>query len=140
MVGDRAPDFTVTDAQRTVSLHNYKGQVVVLNFWATWCAPCLEELPSLNQMQRDLGNQVTVLAVATDDDPQAYQRFVRQHSLDFISVNDPAQASNAKYGTWGWPETYIIDRNGIVRRKFIGPQEWTSPSMISYLKALDAKS
>lgn len=140
MVGRRAPDFTVTDAQRTVSLHNYKGQVVVLNFWATWCAPCLEELPSLNQMQRDLGNQVTVLAVATDEDPQAYERFMRQHSLDFISVNDPAQNSNAKYGTWGWPETYIIDRRGIVRGKFIGPQEWTSPSMISYLKALDAKS
>jgi thiol-disulfide isomerase/thioredoxin len=140
LVGSVAPDFTVSDAQRTVTLHDYKGRVVVLNFWATWCAPCIEELPSLIQMQHELGDRVTVLAVATDQDPDAYQRFVRDHHVDLITVDDTAEKSNAKYGTWGWPETYIIDRKGIVRRKFIGPVEWTSPTIVSYLEKLRTES
>jgi cytochrome c biogenesis protein CcmG, thiol:disulfide interchange protein DsbE len=121
-------------------LHDYKGQVVVLNFWASWCAPCIEELPSLIQMQHDLRDRVTVLAVATDQDPNAYARFIRDHKVDLITVNDQAQKSNAEYGTWGWPETYIIDRKGIVRRKFIGPVEWTNPAIVSYLEKLRTES
>jgi peroxiredoxin len=140
LVGQKAPDFTVSDRQRTVSLHDYKGKVVVLNFWATWCPPCLDELPSLIQMQHDLGDKVTVLAVATDQDPDMYARFMRDHKVDFITVNDAAQQSNAKYGTWVWPETYIIDSKGIVRRKFIGPVEWTSPAIVSYLEELGGTS
>ena len=140
LVGRAAPDFTVVDSQRTVSLHDYKGKVVVLNFWASWCTPCIEELPSLIQMQHDLRDRVTVLAVATDQDPNAYARFIRDHNVDLITVNDQAQKSNAEYGTWGWPETYIIDRKGIVRRKFIGPVEWTNPAIVSYLEKLRAES
>jgi cytochrome c biogenesis protein CcmG, thiol:disulfide interchange protein DsbE len=140
LVGHRAPDFTVSDAQRTVSLHDYKGKIVVLNFWASWCAPCIEEMPSLIQMQRDLGDKVTVLAVATDNNPDAYQRFVREHHVELITVNDPTQKSSDRYGTWGWPETYIIDRKGIVRRKFIGPVEWTNPVIVSYLEKLRSES
>jgi peroxiredoxin len=140
LVGQKAPDFTVSDPQHTVSLHDYKGKVVVLNFWATWCAPCLDELPSLIQMQHDLGDKVTVLAVATDQDPDVYARFMRDHKVDFISVNDAAQQSNAKYGTWIWPETYIIDSKGIVRRKFIGAVEWTNPAIVSYLEQLSGTS
>ena len=138
-VGHSAPDFTVSDAQRTISLHDYKGKVVVLNFWASWCAPCIEELPSLIQMQHDLGNKVTVLAVATDDNYDAYNRFVRDHHVDLITVNDAAKKSSDTYGTWGWPETYIIDRKGIVRRKFIGPVEWTNPSIVAYLQKLQTE-
>lgn len=140
LVGHSAPDFTVSDSQRTVSLHDYKGKVVVLNFWASWCAPCIEEMPSLIQMQHDLGDKVTVLAVATDHDANAYRRFVRDHHVDLITVNDPEQRSSDTYGTWGWPETYIIDRKGIVRRKFIGPVEWTSPVIVSYLQKLQTES
>ena len=140
LVGRSAPDFTVTDSERTVSLHDYKGKVVVLNFWASWCAPCIEELPSLLQMQRDLGDHVTVLAVATDEDPEAYKRFMHDHPMNVIAVNDQAQKSNAEYGTWGWPETYIIDRKGVVRRKFIGPVEWTNPTIIAYLEKLRTES
>ena len=136
LVGRSAPDFTVSDPQRSVSLHDYKGRVVVLNFWASWCAPCIEEMPSLIQMQHELRDRVTVLAVATDHDPDAYRKFVRDHNVDLITVNDPEQKSSDKYGTWGWPETYIIDRNGIVRRKFIGPVEWTNPAMVAYLEKL----
>jgi cytochrome c biogenesis protein CcmG/thiol:disulfide interchange protein DsbE len=140
LVGRSAPDFTVSDSSRTVSLHDYKGKVVVLNFWASWCAPCIEELPSLIEMQHDLGNNVTVLAVATDNDPEAYKRFIRDNNVDLITVNDQAQKSSDRYGTWGWPETYIIDRRGIVRRKFIGPVEWTNPTIVSYLEKLRTES
>ena len=140
LIGSSAPDFTVSDPERTVSLHDYKGKVVVLNFWASWCAPCIEELPSLIQMQHNLGDRVAVLAVATDQDPESYQRFIRQHNVDLVTVNDAAQKSNAEYGTWGWPETYIIDRRGIVRRKFIGPVDWTNPTIVSYLEKLRTES
>ena len=83
---------------------------------------------------------MTVLAVATDHDPEAYRKFVHEHNVDLITVNDAAQKSSDTYGTWGWPESYIIDRKGIVRRKFIGPVEWTSPSIVAYLEKLRSES
>jgi peroxiredoxin len=140
LVGRSAPDFTVTDSEHSVSLHDYKGKVVVLNFWASWCAPCQEELPSLLQMQKDLGDHVTVLAVATDDDLARYKRFIQEHPMNVITVVDSAQKSSSEYGTTGWPETYIIDRKGIIRRKFIGPVEWTNPAIVAYLEKLRTES
>ena len=136
VVGHRAPDFTVSDSERTISLHDYRGKVVVLNFWASWCAPCIEELPSLLEMQKDMGDHVTVLAVATDQDVDQYRKFLRDHPMNVITVNDQEQKSSSKYGTTGWPETYIIDRKGIVRRKFVGAVEWTNPEIVAYLEKL----
>jgi cytochrome c biogenesis protein CcmG/thiol:disulfide interchange protein DsbE len=107
----------------------------VLNFWASWCAPCIEELPSLEELQRDLP-QVQIVAVSTDDDATAYERFLKQHSVSLLTVRDGEQRSNAMYGTARFPETYVIDKNGMIRRKFIGPQEWTSPEIVNYLKEL----
>lgn len=141
LVGSKAPDFTVQDAQRTVSLHDLRGKVVILNFWATWCPPCIEEMPSLVQMQRQLGDKVTVFAVSTDSDEDAekYQRFLRERNVQLLTVRDGAQKSNALYGTFKFPETYIIDDRGMIRRKFIGPVEWTKPEIIAYLTELQAR-
>jgi cytochrome c biogenesis protein CcmG/thiol:disulfide interchange protein DsbE len=136
MIGSSAPDFTVQDSDRTVSLHDFRGKVVVLNFWATWCPPCIEEMPSLVAMQRQLGDRVTVLAVSTDVNADDYQRFVQSRKLQLLTVRDGAQKSNALYGTFGFPETYVIDGRGIVRRKFIGPVEWTKPEIVNYLLRL----
>ena len=97
-------------------------------------------MPSLIQMQHNMRDRVTVLAVATDHDPDMYRKFIRDHNIDLITVNDPAQKSSDTYGTSGWPETYIIDRKGIVRRKFIGPVEWTSPAIVAYLEGLRTES
>jgi len=127
----------VRDAERTVSLSQLRGQVVVLNFWATWCAPCVEEMPSLVDMQRRMrAKGVTVLAVSVDVDENAYRQFVKNHGVNLLTVRDASQKTNGLYGTFKFPETYVIDRNGIMRRKFIGPIDWTEPAITDFLGKL----
>jgi cytochrome c biogenesis protein CcmG, thiol:disulfide interchange protein DsbE len=134
-IGKAAPDFTVTDNGRSVRLSSYRGKVVVLNFWASWCAPCIEEIPSLNQLQRDMP-QVVVVGVDMGEEDGAYRQFLADHRVDFLTVRDARQQSNGLYGTSRPPETYIIDRKGQIRRKFIGAQDWTSPEILNYLSRL----
>jgi len=110
---------------------------VVLNFWATWCPPCVQELPSLLTMQERLrGKGVTVLGVSIDVDGDAYHRFLKLRNVNFLTVRDPEQKVATTYGTAGWPETYVIDRQGVLRRKFVGPVDWTSPEVMDFLSKL----
>lgn len=136
LIGSAAPDFTVKDSDRTVNLRDLRGKIVILNFWTSWCEPCIIEMPSLSRLQKEMGSKVTVLAVSTDDDPDAYHRFLRQYNIEFLTVNDPAKKSSDLYGTTGQPETFIIDPSGKLRRKFIGPVNWTSPEIVEYLQKL----
>lgn len=138
LIGKPAPDFTVKDSETQVSLHDLRGKVVVLNFWATWCPPCVEEMPSLIAMQKQMKDRVTVLAVSTDESANAYRQFVADNKLSptLLTVRDGDQRSNALYGSFRYPETYVIDRNGVLRRKFIGPVDWTKPEIIEYLSKL----
>lgn len=136
LVGKAAPEFVVQDGANKVDLRDLHGQVVVLNFWATWCPPCVEEMPALGAMQQKMGDKVKVVAISLDADPRAYEDFLREHKIDFFTIRDPKQESNAIYGTFKFPETYIIDRNGILRRKFIGPVDWTAPDILDYLNKL----
>jgi cytochrome c biogenesis protein CcmG, thiol:disulfide interchange protein DsbE len=136
-IGTAAPDFTVVDSDRQVTLSEFRGKVVVLNFWATWCQPCVAEMPSLVQMQRRMKDKgVTVLAVSIDDSDGAYHKFLQNYGIDFLTVRDADKKSNALYGTFRFPETYIIDRNGTVRRKFIGAVEWSDPEIVDFLNKL----
>jgi len=136
-IGTPAPDFTVQDSQTKATLSQFKGQIVVLNFWATWCAPCIEEIPSLVEMQRRMKSKgVTVLAVSVDVDESAYLRFVKEHNVNLLTVRDPSGKSNGLYGTHVYPETYIIDRDGIMRRKFLGAVDWTAPDITELLGKL----
>ncbi len=135
-IGAIAPDFSVTDSQRTVTLSQLRGKPVVLNFWASWCAPCVEEMPSLVQLQKQIGDKATIVAVSVDSDQNAYQQFVRDHNVDLLTVRDAKQASSTLYGTFKFPETYIIDKDGVIRRKFIGATDWTSPDIVDYLNKL----
>lgn len=136
-IGTAAPDFTVQDADRKVALRDFRGKTVVLNFWATWCPPCVEEMPSLVQLELRMGNKgVTVLGVSIDVDGDAYHKFLKDYKVDFLTVRDPDQKSNRLYGTFKFPETYIIDRNGVVRRKFIGAVDWSSPEIVDFLNKL----
>jgi cytochrome c biogenesis protein CcmG, thiol:disulfide interchange protein DsbE len=135
-IGSSAPDFSVTDSDRTVSLNQFRGKTVVLNFWATWCPPCVEEIPSLVALQQQLGDKVVILAVSTDEDEDAYKKFTKQRMPGVLTVRDSKHLSNTLYGTFAFPETFVIDRQGIIRRKFIGAVNWTSPEIVDYLGKL----
>jgi cytochrome c biogenesis protein CcmG, thiol:disulfide interchange protein DsbE len=130
-----APDFTVSDGTSTVNLASYRGKVVLVNFWATWCTPCLIELPSLLQLHHDQPNLV-ILAVSIDEDPDAYSRFITRRHVDLITVRDPSQSAAKLFHTDMWPETYVIDRKGIIRSKYVGAQDWSSPEIRAFLNTL----
>lgn len=130
-----APGFSLNDGTDSVDLSQLRGKVVVLNFWASWCPPCLEELPTLIELQHRMP-QVEVIAVSTDEDQDAYKRFLVKHHVDLKTVRDGSQRISSMYGTYRYPETYVIDRKGVLRRKFIGPQTWTSPEIMDYLSKL----
>ena len=137
LVGRAARDFTVRDSDHAVTLNQFRGQVVVLNFWATWCPPCGQELPSLMDMQGRLRSRgVVVLGVSIDVDAGAYHRFLKQRNVNFVTVRDPDRRVATMYGTSGWPESYIIDRQGVTRRKVIGPINWDAPEMTEFLSRL----
>jgi len=144
-VGDRAPNVTVTtDSGRRISLRNFGGKVLVLNFWASWCPPCVEETPSLNEfakMMRDQG--VVVLGINVDQNQKQYENFVKRFQVGFPNARDPQQAISYRFGTYQFPESYIIDRSGKVVQKFAGlPNRegrmipWTDPELVNTVKAL----
>lgn len=134
-IGRVAPVFSISDGQHSVDLANLRGKVVVLNFWASWCAPCVQEMPSLEALQQEMP-QIQVVAVASNEDYAQYQNYIARQHLDLLTVFDQKQTSNTLYGSFKFPETYIIDKQGVIRRKLIGPQEFTSPSFLRYLTKL----
>jgi cytochrome c biogenesis protein CcmG/thiol:disulfide interchange protein DsbE len=134
-IGKPAPLFAIADGTHSVDLSKLRGRVVVLNLWATWCAPCIEELPSLLALHKQRPD-IEIIAISMDQDPDVYRKFLVQQHVDLVTIRDQDQRINALYGTVQIPETYIIDKQGILRRKFIGAQQWTSPDIISYLSKM----
>ncbi|MBI2688193.1 MAG: TlpA family protein disulfide reductase [Acidobacteria bacterium] len=136
VAGDSAPDFAVTtESGRKISLDNFGGRVLVLNFWATWCPPCINELPSLNQMAAELkGSGVVVLGVSVDKDKAAYDKFLKRVRLNFETSRDPEAAISVDYGTFKYPETYVISREGKVLEKLINEQDWMAPQLLARLR------
>jgi cytochrome c biogenesis protein CcmG, thiol:disulfide interchange protein DsbE len=136
--GDTAPQFSVvTDSGKTITRSNFGGKVLVLNFWATWCPPCIEEMPSLNQFAMTMKDKgVVVLGVSIDRNEKAYKSFVQRAQLAFPTALDPEANISSEYGSFKWPETYIIDSSGTVRQKHIGPKDWMSPEIMNPIKAL----
>ena len=136
--GDKAPNFTITaDNGKTVAAHDFGGKLLLLNFWATWCPPCVEEIPGLNEMARQLGPQgLVVLGVSVDKDANAYKQFLQKSPLAYLTARDPDEKINLSYGTIQYPESYLIDRNGRVIEKYISSQPWASPQMLAHVKSL----
>jgi cytochrome c biogenesis protein CcmG, thiol:disulfide interchange protein DsbE len=134
-IGKPAAQFVISDGGQTMDLNKLRGRVVVLNLWATWCPPCIEELPSLLALHKQMPD-LAIVAVSIDQDPDVYHRFLIEHHVDFLTFRDEDQKINALYGTAQIPETYVIDREGILRRKFISAQDWTSPEITGYLSKL----
>jgi len=133
--GKIAPDFTVNDGDSKIHLADYRGKITLVNFWATWCAPCVQEMPGLEQLHHDRPD-LAILAVSIDEDQDAYKRFIAMRHVDLTTVWDPSKSAATLYHTEGWPETYIIDRKGVIRRKLVGDPDWDNPEIRSYLNSL----
>jgi cytochrome c biogenesis protein CcmG, thiol:disulfide interchange protein DsbE len=135
--GDLAPQFSIkTDQGRQATPTNFGGKVLVLNFWATWCPPCIAETPSLNQFERKFRDSgVVVLGVSVDKNPKKYKRFLDHFRLTFDTYRDPEATISAEYGTFQYPETFVI-KDGRIMRKYISEQNWTSDEIGNYIQSL----
>ncbi len=134
IAGKEAPDFTLPDLQgKMVKLSDFRGKVVFLNFWATWCKPCEEEMPSMQALYNSLkGRDFEMLAVSVDSKGgEVVQEFVDKYRITFPVLHDQDGKVKETYKTTGVPETFIIDQNGVVAEKVWGPRDWARKSSIS---------
>jgi peroxiredoxin len=140
VAGKTAQDFPTEIGGKLGHLRDLRGKVVVLNFWATYCAPCVEEMPSLSKLQKYIESRnAVVLGVSVDEDSDAYQKFLKDYGIVFPTCREPRKLS-LDYGSPLIPDTYIIDRHGKIARKFYGPQQWDSPEMLTYFDAILGQS
>ena len=141
-VGSKAPPIqgvTLDSARREKSLADYKGKVVLLNVWATWCEPCRVEMPSIEKLHKEFGTQGLAVVAISVDDPGAETRildFVKEYGLTFEVLHDPRQVTTRHYQITGYPETFIIARDGTIRRKLIGAANWSSDANRALIREL----
>ncbi len=131
-IGQPVPEVILPDLEgRTVRLSDFRGEVVVLNFWATWCPPCVEEMPSLQKLQQALGKKgLKVLAASVDENLQDVARFREDYDLGLPILHDRGGKIAHRFSTFKYPETYVVDRDGKLVAKIIGPRDWVSPTVI----------
>ncbi|HEY1339587.1 MAG TPA: TlpA disulfide reductase family protein [Bryobacteraceae bacterium] len=136
VAGDSAPEFTITaDNGRTVSVPNFGGKLLVLNFWASWCPPCVQETPSLSQFAQQFADKgVVVLAVSVDKDEKAYRAFLQRFRPSFLTARD--FKVHEDYGTFMYPETYFINPEGKVIRKIAEAADWSDPQLQQFVSSL----
>jgi peroxiredoxin len=137
--GGTAPDFRLTSlAGKEDDLASHRGKIVVLSFWATWCPPCIAEMPSLERLQQTLGPEgLVVLAVSADEDRSDLERFISARRLTLPVLWDAGgRVATDRYRTTGYPETFVIDRSGVVLQHIVGPAEWDTKEAIAYFRSL----
>ncbi|HJX66188.1 MAG TPA: TlpA disulfide reductase family protein [Polyangia bacterium] len=131
-----APDFDLADASgKRWSLHALRGQPVLVSFWATWCPPCVQEMPSLEALARRLGDRATILAVSVDENWEAIRKFFPK-GTPLTVLLDPSRAAPASYGTSQFPESFLIDPSGHVRYAFINQRDWSVPEAAACIEDL----
>ncbi len=137
-IGDAAGDFSVPGLDsRPLRLHDYRHRVVVVNFWATWCPPCVEETPSLEKFAVQVRREgVEVIGISVDEDADALTSFVAKHQVTYPMGRDPGGKLARSYGTTVFPETYILDRDGNLADKIIGVIDWEDPRIVKYVAEL----
>lgn len=146
LVGAEAPAFELEDAQgRVATLEDYRGKLVFLNLWATWCEPCIREMPDMMAMNRAFeGRPFQMLAISVDTRWSAVEAFYAEYGIDLPTFLDPGRQVYDDYKALGIPETFLIDGNGRILRKYIGPVEWTSPQVMAevegYLRQEELRS
>jgi peroxiredoxin len=140
--GVTAPNFKLPDLDgKMVSLAEYRGKVVFLNIWATWCAPCVTEMPSMEKLHQELKNEdFEILAVSIDESgAEAVRPFMEKYQLSFRALVDPEGNIKNMYRMTGVPETFIIDKDGKIAEEIIGPRDWAAPGAIRYFRDLIRK-
>jgi peroxiredoxin len=141
-VGSKAPPIegVTLDGRKTEKkLADYKDKVVLLNVWATWCEPCRVEMPSIEKLHKEFGSRGLAVVAISVDDPGAEQRildFVKEYGLTFEILHDPRQVTTRNYQITGYPETFIIARDGTIRRKLIGAADWSSDANRALIREL----
>ncbi len=137
--GAVSPDFTLESfSGGNVSLSELRGKVVLLNFWASWCPPCREEIPSLYTLNSVMsGKNFRLLAVAIDEGGRdAVAQFFGRMGVSLPTLFDPGGHVGKRYGITGVPESFVIDKHGIIRKKVVGPLDWNDPGIIGYINKL----
>lgn len=139
LVGQSAPEFSLADLKgNAVRLANLKGKVVFVNVWATWCEPCRQEMPGMQALYTALaGPDFEMLAVNSDQSERAVvEQFVQTNRLTFPVLPDPELQVASRYRVTGYPETFVIDRNGTIVAHEIGPRHWEAPDSVAAFRAL----
>jgi len=138
----KAPDFTLRDAGGgTVSLSGYRGNLLLLNFWATWCGPCREEMPSMEQLSRNFGGQgFTILAVNQKESAAQVTKYMKTHGLNFSAPLDLDGRVNTAYRVYGIPVTYLIDGGGNAIGMKSGPRDWAGRDVVDVFRKLIGES
>ncbi len=137
--GTEAIEFTLPDLDgKPVRLSDFRGKVVFLNFWATWCKPCEDEIPSMQILYESLKDQpFEIVAVSVDTEgPDVVKKFVKEYGITFTVLHDRKGKVKEEYKTTGVPETFIIDQNGVIAEKIWGPRDWTDPRNIKTIREL----
>jgi cytochrome c biogenesis protein CcmG/thiol:disulfide interchange protein DsbE len=136
--GDTAPKFSVvTEDGKTITPSNFGGKLLVLNFWASWCEPCIAETPSLDRFARIFADKgVVVLGVSTDRNEKLYKDFLRRYQIGFETSRDPDANISSSYGTFLYPDSYIIDPSGKVVEKIINAQNWMDPQFLAHIQKM----
>jgi len=136
--GSAAPDFDLPGLEGDpVALHDLRGSVVLLNFWATWCKPCEDEMPAMQRLHDTLeGGDFALLAVSVDDERELVEAFRKRLGLGFPILLDPEQRVSELYQTFRYPETFLIDRDGEIVERYIGPREWDAPAYVERIRRL----
>jgi len=131
MVDKEASPFTLKDLNgRQVSLVDFRGKVILLNFWATWCPPCISEIPKLDKLRKAYsGKDFEIVAVSTDRSLSTVRKFIKGHPVSFIVLHDEGIKVSRKYNVFSIPTTFLIDKKGRIVEKFLGEYDWTSPGI-----------
>jgi peroxiredoxin len=144
-VGSRAPNFsaaTLDSTPLTKTIADYRGQVVLINVWATWCPPCVVEMPSIQKLHEAYAPKGLRVVGVSIDNPgmtQAIRDFMSKSALDFEVLHDPAGGIQKSYRTTGVPETFVIGKDGVIRKKWIGPADWNSEANRALIERLLAE-
>lgn len=138
-VGSAVPDIELIDiSQNKLNLSELNGSVVFVNFWATWCEPCIDELPSIEILFRRFSHnpRFKLVTILFKDDRQKVLRYMEENGYTFPVYMNPDGSAAKKFGITGVPETFIIDKKGILRDKKIGPEQWDSPIIMEMLQSM----